>query len=458
MIDALCGFATVVRNHGGDVGSAELIDAARALTLIDLADRSAVRTVLTVTIAWSADQPDLFQQLADDWFSGRDLDRPGDEAADLGDDVSGLDTIALDADTVDAARIHTDEAVAIESPEPPDDFSTGHRDTPTTPTESPSRPAADGAEQVRAAGDLALLPPREDAGDAACGDEIVLELPVEPPDADLELARAALAAAVERRRLATARQVAAVRPVTALTAALTAQERARIGRVVQRLDRQLDGAASWRRTHAPQGAIDLRRTLRRTVTTAGMPVDLRHVDRRHDGARLVVLADLSVSVRGTARLVLHLVHRMRTMRGAVRAFGFVDACVPIDRALRVADPSIAIEYVLGLVDVHAASDPGVALRQWWTRSHHLVTPRTHVMILGDGRCNGNDPAFEVIERLTRRGASTTWITPEPRGAWTLGRGEMEQYAERVDRAVTVRSLDDLERLVETPSDQPLPNL
>lgn len=55
----------------------------------------------------------------------------------------------------------------------------------------------------------------------------------------------------------------------------------------------------------------------------------------------------------------------------------------------------------------------------------------------------------MIDRITRRSASTTWITPEPEGAWTLGRGEMAQYATLVDKAVSVRSLDDLERLVDT---------
>jgi uncharacterized protein with von Willebrand factor type A (vWA) domain len=446
MIDALCGFAAVVRNHGGDVGSAELIDAARAFRLIDLADRSAVCTALTLTIAWSAEQPELFQQLLDDWFDGGDLDLRADETSGRSD----LDTISLDADTVDAARIHTDDAVAIDTPEPADDATRSPHDSPTAPTRSPSRPGVEGADEVGAVGDLAPMPPRDHAGDAASGAEVVLELPMEPPDADLELARSALAAAVQRRRLAAARHGAVIRPVTAFTVSLSTGERARIGRVVQQFDRQLDGAPSWRRTHAQGGTIDLRRTLRRSVTTGGLPIDLRRVDRRGDAARLVVLVDLSVSVRGTARLVLHLVHRLRTMRGVVRAFGFVDECVAIDRALRFADPVIAIEHVLGLVDVDAASDPGAALRQWWSRSHHLVTPVTHVLILGDGRCNGNDPAFEVIDRLTRRSASTTWITPEPRGAWRLGRGEMEQYAMRVDRAITVRSLDDLEQLTATP--------
>jgi hypothetical protein len=45
--------------------------------------------------------------------------------------------------------------------------------------------------------------------------------------------------------------------------------------------------------------------------------------------------------------------------------------------------------------------------------------------------------------------STLWISPEPQGAWTLGRGEMAEYARHVDRAISVRSLADLDLVVST---------
>ena len=69
------------------------------------------------------------------------------------------------------------------------------------------------------------------------------------------------------------------------------------------------------------------------------------------------------------------------------------------------------------------------------------------MILSDGRCNGNDPAYETVRKITARSASTLWISPEPSGSWTLGRGEMAEYATCVDRALTVRSVGDLDAIV-----------
>ncbi|MEM9134840.1 MAG: VWA domain-containing protein [Actinomycetota bacterium] len=447
MISGIVGFATVLRQHGCEVGAAELIDAARALTLVDLADRPAVRRALQLTITWSSVHPELFDRLFDEWFSGRELaiGAAPDGVGPDGDGDEADPAPVLDAETTEAARIHNDDAIAVENDddEDADGVAGGRRSPSTAPT--PSTADEDGV-AVSSPGEPAAVPPGEhESEDDVRRPVAVVELPEAPPDAELELARQVLTDAVDRRRRVEVGS--APRRVAARIQPLTSAERDQLTRQVRRLGRQLDGAPSWRRARHHRGTIDVRRTMRRSVTTGGLPIERRHLGRRHDAARLVVLVDLSLSVRGTARLVLHLVHRMRSLSGSTRTFGFVDSCVPIDGALRAAEPAVAIERVLGLVDVDASSDPGFALRHWWARSHQLVTPRTHVIILGDGRCNGRDPAFDVVERVTARSASTLWVSPEPQGAWVLGRGEMAAYAERVDRAITVRSIDDLDRLV-----------
>ncbi|MEM8618605.1 MAG: VWA domain-containing protein [Actinomycetota bacterium] len=445
MIEGLCGFADLVRRHGGDVGSAELIDAARTLVLVDLADRGSVHRALALAFAWSTVHPELFDQLFDRWFSGADLAFNDPDL--FAHDGSDQPTVTLDAAAADAARIHTDDAAAIEARDDRSstDSATGS-DAAPSPTPSATAMTRDDGDLVAATGDLAAVPPRDDVANSDVEHRsTVVELPVDPLAAELELARQALNDAVVRRRQAAPPTIS--RHVAAVTAPLTSQERGQLARIVRRLSRQLDGAPSWRRSRDRNGVVDLRRTMRRSVGTGGFPIDLDHVGRRNSAARVVVLVDLSMSVRGTARLVMHLVHRMRSMVGALRAFGFVDSCVSIDRGLRVADPAMAIENVFSAVDVDALSDPGVAFRQWWARWHHLVTPRTHVMFLSDGRCNGRDPALDIIDRATQRSASTLWISPEPVGAWTLGRGEMAQYGQRVDGAVSVRTIDDLEQVV-----------
>ncbi|MEM9466245.1 MAG: VWA domain-containing protein [Actinomycetota bacterium] len=440
MISGLCGFAALIRRHRGEVGAAELIDAARALTLVDLTDRRAVERALRMTLSWASDQPDAFDELFAEWFSGETLEpleaesdqRPFDHLAE----------VALDAEVTEAARLHTDDAMAIsDASEGADGASAEKGVSGNTP--APALPSTDDGLPVGGHGDLADAPPDDEAATSASREfDVVVALPDAPPDASLELARGALVTALEQRRESSGLGFAAKR-VTTLTQPLTHAEREGLSRCATAMNRRLAGAPSWRRHPASIGAIDMRRTMRRAVTTGGLPADVRLIGRRRDAARLVVLVDVSLSVRGTSRLVLHLVHRLRSSIGSLRAFGFVDAFEPIDRPLRTDDPVRAIEGVLGSVDVQATSDPGRALRAWWSRWHHLVTDETHVVVLSDGRCNGNDPAFGTVRTVTARSASTVWVSPEPAGAWSLGRGEMAEYAACVDEALTVRSIDDL---------------
>ena len=441
MISGLCGFAERVRQHGGDVGAAELIDAARAFTLIDLADRKAIEGALRLTISWASLQPKAFQELFDSWFAA-----DGFEVSVAEDEVpEALFGVALDAETIDAARIHTDDALALE--DRPDSVDEATADDGVRGS-NPARAAGDdsGAPTTGHEGDLAGAVPSDDLGASSRQrDDVVVSLPTAPPGTELELARSAMSAALAARR--SGRVLAAPSTtVTAVTAPLKPAEQVAITSCVRRLKRELSGAPSWRRRPARTGAVDLRRALRRTVTAGGLPIDISYLGYRHDAARLVVLVDLSLSVRGTSRLVLHLLHRLRSSVGSLRTFGFVDTFVPIDRALRTDDAVRAIENVLGSVDLNASSDPGRALRAWWSRWHQIITPETHVVILSDGRCNGNDPGYEIVRKIAARGAATTWISPEPPGAWGLGRGEMAEYVRCVDEAIAVRRLDDLERI------------
>lgn len=99
---------------------------------------------------------------------------------------------------------------------------------------------------------------------------------------------------------------------------------------------------------------------------------------------------------------------------------------------------------IGMADhVGDASDYGVALGSLWHRFASLLRSSTTVLILGDGRSGGRDPGFAHVDALVRRCRRTVWWTPEAEGAWSFGNGEMTEYAERVDAAMTVRTLDDL---------------
>nr|WP_238590156.1 VWA domain-containing protein [Pseudonocardia sp. AL041005-10] len=223
-------------------------------------------------------------------------------------------------------------------------------------------------------------------------------------------------------------------------------ERMQLEDSLRRLAKSLHGALTHRRRVSPRGRIDSARTMRKNMRYDGVPFSPVTVQRQEDKPRLVVLADVSLSVRATARFTLHLVHGLQDLFGQVRSFAFVADLVEVTDLF--ADHPV--EHALGLIfggdqlDVDANSNYGLAFGQFLEDHGSAVTRRTTVLVLGDGRGNGNDPNMEAFVEITRRARETIWLTPEPRYSWGLGRCDLPAYAEYCDRVRVVRDLSGFE--------------
>ena len=69
--------------------------------------------------------------------------------------------------------------------------------------------------------------------------------------------------------------------------------------------------------------MDSGATMRRNMRFDGVPFMPVTVRRAEDRPRLVVLADVSLSVRATSRFTLNLVHGLQDLFTQVRSFAFV---------------------------------------------------------------------------------------------------------------------------------------
>jgi uncharacterized protein with von Willebrand factor type A (vWA) domain len=203
---------------------------------------------------------------------------------------------------------------------------------------------------------------------------------------------------------------------------VTEAERHQLEDTLRRLARSLPGGLTHRRTVSGRGRVDPARTSRANMRYDGVPFRPVTVARREDKPRLLVLADVSLSVRRTARFSLHFVHGLQRLFAQVRTFVFVADLAEITDLFEEHHAERALDLVFGgeLVDVDANSDYGRALGVFHEQFASAVTRRTTVVVLGDGRGNGNDPNLPVFEELARRCRRLIWLTPEPRYAWRLG--------------------------------------
>lgn len=229
------------------------------------------------------------------------------------------------------------------------------------------------------------------------------------------------------------------------------RERAQLEESLRRLAHTLRGALTSRKRNTLRGRVHPARTMRRNMRYDGVPFRPVTVTRAEDKPRLVVLADVSLSVRATARFTLHLVHGLQSLFGQVRTFAFVDEPIeitelfqehPLERALGLVFDGLPAG---GLLDVDANSDYGRAFEQLAEEHGAALNRRTTLLVLGDGRGNGNDPKLEVFEEITRRVRRTLWLTPEPRYSWRLGGCDLPAYAEFCDHVEVAADLAGLDR-------------
>jgi uncharacterized protein with von Willebrand factor type A (vWA) domain len=230
------------------------------------------------------------------------------------------------------------------------------------------------------------------------------------------------------------------------------RERADLEEAVRRLLRSLHGAPRPRRKVAARGTVDGARTMRSNMRYDGVPFKPVTVARVADRPRLLLLVDVSLSVRAAARFTLQLVHGLQSMASTVRSFAFVSDLVEITDLFDEHPLEEALGLVMaglpagGVLDVDADSDYGAALGEFLEDHGGAITRRTTVIILGDGRGNGKDPNFGAIAEISRRARELIWLTPEPRYSWQLGSCDLPAYAGYCDRVHVVRDLAALDRV------------
>jgi uncharacterized protein with von Willebrand factor type A (vWA) domain len=224
-------------------------------------------------------------------------------------------------------------------------------------------------------------------------------------------------------------------------------ERFRLEETLRRLARTMPGALTHRRVVAGRGRVDPARTMRASMRYDGVPFRPVMVARKEDKPRLVVLADVSLSVRHAARFTLYFVHGLQRLFGQVRTFAFVAGTAEVTDLFAEHPAERAVEKIFGgdVLDVDADSDYGAAFGRFREEFPDTVTRRTTVVILGDGRGNGHDPNLDAFEEITRRARQVIWLTPERRNMWRLGRCDLPCYEELCDRVEVVRDLDGLDR-------------
>ena len=177
-------------------------------------------------------------------------------------------------------------------------------------------------------------------------------------------------------------------------------------RVVQPLARTLATRLAARRRRSRAGEIDLRKTLRKSMSTGGVPIDV--VLKKPHPARpeLVVLCDVSGSVAGFSHFTLLLVHALRQQFSGSASSR---SSTPPTRSPSCSgrtptwpSPCSASPGEAGVYTRDGHSDYGHAFVSFLDKYPNVLSPRSSLLVLGDGRNNYRNPETDLLTHMVER--------------------------------------------------------
>jgi uncharacterized protein with von Willebrand factor type A (vWA) domain len=435
----LLSFAEDLRSEGVAVGTSEILDAFGALEHVQWDRQSQFKEAIAATLAKSAEDRRVFDLVFDRFFF-----RSAEAEAARRGITEGDGGLEGDAE-INLETLRQQIAAALQ----------------------------DGSEAaLRDLARLAIAAFGQGEGSGVLGVDVqrirrALGLRVEPqpdlpeddprhhgtPREQLRRFEAHLRRELERALIERTASLPPKRPLNELDRALPTgpiQDLAAVHRVVAQLKRRLATQGHETRGRKRHAHVDVRRTMRASLQTGGVPIALKYRPQRPRRPEILVLCDVSTSVTSASTFFLSVLHALHDAFRKLRSFVFIERISEVtevferERDFRAASEAISREA--GVADISGYTDYGRVWEEFLRLIVDELHPRATVIVLGDARTNGRPPRDDVFAAITARAGRTFWLNPEPRLYWNYGDSVIAAY-ERHCTAFECWRADQLEEFV-----------
>ncbi len=437
-----------LRREGVAIGTSEILDAFDVLGEVSWTSKDDFREALAATLAKSQEDRRVFELVFERFFF-RHVEVAAQREGVSEEAVVGLDE--LSEDELEALRAQIAAAL---------------------------RDGSEGAMRDLARLAIAALARRQE-GSGVIGVDVqrirrALGLRAEPqpelPEGDprrdglprdaLRRFEALLRRELERSQIERTGNLPPSRPLGELDRALPSgplADLAAVHRVVAQLRRRLATQGQQARGHRRHAHVDVRRTMRASLQTGGVPVELKFRPRRPRRPEIYVLCDVSTSVTSASVFFLSVLHALHDTFRKMRSFVFIERISEVtdifERERNFKAVSERISGDAGVADISGYTDYGRVWSEFLEQVEDDLHPRATVIVLGDARTNGRDPRAEVFAHVAARAGRTFWLNPEPRLYWNYGDSVIaayEQYCVAFE-CWTTAQLEDFVRALTRPA-------
>jgi uncharacterized protein len=445
--DQLVSFCDELREEGLAIGTAEILDSFAAVEQVPWTERSQFREALAATLAKSQEDRHLFDRVFDRWFfRAAELEAIGREGAGEGEAEGGRA-----GEGGDGERIDVDELTEMIRQAIADGDETRMRDLAQLAVAAFGRRGEGsgvvGVDVQRIRRSLGLTPGSNQADGGAADVEI---------DRDgVRRFESHLRRELERRLIVRTGKLPPARPLADLDRALPTnptQDLAAVHRAVTMLKRRLATLGNEQRGRRRGRVVDVRRTMRTSLETGGVPLTLRYRPQRPRRPEIFVLCDVSTSVTSASVFFLSVLHALHDSFRKLRSFVFIERISEVtetfERERDFTKISERISQDGGVADISGYTDYGRVWLEFLEEISADLDPRSTVIVLGDARTNGRDPHAAAFAHLTERAGRTFWLNPEPRLYWNYGDSVMAAYEPHTTEAFECWTTKHLEHFVD----------
>ena len=433
----IAAFCDELRTEGVAVGTSELLDAFAALESVEWTEAADFREALAATVAKSPDDRRVFDLVFDRYFFR-----------------------AAEAEAIDRELREDDR------------YSGGERLDPEALRDAIRQAISEGREgDLRDLARLAIAAfGRRGEGSGVVGVDVQrirrsLELqptgPGQQSGEEPTIDRAGinrferhLRRELERALIERTEKLPPSRPLAELDRTLPTsptQDLASVHRAVAQLKRRLATLGHEQRGRRRHAVVDMRRTMRSSLETGGVPLQLRYKPKRPRRPEIIVLCDVSTSVTSASVFFLSVLHALHDSFRKLRSFVFIERISEVtdvfesERDFREISRRISREG--GVADVSGYTDYGRVWRELYTEIVDDLHPRSTVIVLGDARTNGREPHAEVFAEVAEKAGRTFWLNPEPKLYWNYGDSVMSAYEKHCTAAFECWTTKHLEEFV-----------
>jgi uncharacterized protein with von Willebrand factor type A (vWA) domain len=445
----LLGFCDELRGEGVAVGTSEILDAFAALEMVEWTSRDDFREALAATIAKSQDDRRVFELLFDRYFfRATEAEAVQREISERGEGGGEGDNVGEGGERIDMDELSEQIRDAI---------------------------AAEDEDRMRDLARLAIAAFGRGEGSGVVGVDVQrirrtlgLTAGAQPPGEDgaerppidrgqLTKFERHLRRELERDLIERTETLPPSRPLAELDRALPTnptQDLAAVHRAVSQMKRRLATLGQEQRGHAKASAVDVRRTMRASLETGGVPLRLSYKPKRPRRPEIYVLCDVSTSVTSASVFFLSVLHALHDSFRKLRSFVFIERISEVtevfehERDFAVVAQKISSEG--GVADVSGYTDYGRVWLEFLTEISDDLDPRSTVIVLGDARTNGREPHAEIFAQVAERAGRLFWLNPEPKLYWNYGDSVMaayERYCDGTFECWTTRHLENFVNVV-----------